>query len=95
MTVQMIMQNKSTDGLGTGMVNGGSLAIFAVTFKGFLGRAFLDILIDVGGGTDYVVAGQLSQSNPVKLIMLPANAKINAKLSGCDSSTLVTVEVAS
>lgn len=91
-----IFSNKKTDGVGTAQTNSGaSIAVYAISLKGNLDGAFVDVLIDLSGGSDYVVAGTLSHHNRTRLIMIPAGAQVNAKLSGARTSTKVTVTLAS
>lgn len=91
-----IFRNKRTDGVGTAQSNSGSaIAVYAISLKGNLDDAFVDVLIDLSGGSDFVVAGKLSAHNRTRLIMIPAGAKVNARLVGARASTNVTVILAS
>lgn len=95
MAVHKLLDNATTDGVGLSMTNGGTLAVYALSYQGYLGTAYLDILVDFDGSGHWVTAGSLRPTRAAQLIMLPAGAKCNARLSGATSETKVTVVVAS
>lgn len=95
MAVNKLLDAATTNGIGTSVVNGNTLALFGITLHGVLDGAFVDILVDLAGGEDWVVAGSLSQSNAAQLLMLPPSARCNARLVGASTSTNVTVSISS
>lgn len=97
MAVHEIMTNQTQNGIGTSMTNGNDLSIYAITLSGKPDGAFIDIIVDLTGGSDphnYVVVGKLSCDNPSRLIMLPAGAKVNTWLHGATPLTNITVRIA-
>ena len=92
-----LLSNATVDSVGVAMQNGTTgIAVYAVTLKGLLGKAVCDILVDVEGGSNWVQAGSLSDGHSAKLIMLPRNARLTARLSGAEAGvTDITVDIAS
>lgn len=95
MAVNKLLKAATTNGIGTSVVNGSELALYGITLQGVLDGAFVDILVDLAGGEDWVVVGSLSPSKSAQLLMLPPAARCNARLVGASTLTKVTVSISS
>ncbi len=93
MAAHIIFENKKVDGLGISMTNTGTVSAFAITLQGTLDQAFVNVLMDISGGTDWVTIGRLGRHNTSKLFLLPAGASCTALLQGASENTDVTVKI--
>ncbi len=92
---QVIFNNQKSDGIGTVLTTGASMAPYVLTLNGTLDGALCTVIADINGGTNYVTVGSLSAIGATSLLMLPGASKVTCRLNGAGANTNVTVMMGS